>query len=425
MNVAETKGAALPQELRAEPGTFESVLVVDDSRAQRRMLSASLKRWGFHVTEAGTGDEALALCRERVFDLVISDWMMPGLTGPEFCKAFRALGGDRYGYFILVTSKNDKVDMVAGLEIGADDFLSKPVSAEELRARINAGARVLRMERELTEKNRIISQALEEVQTLYGALDRDLQEARKLQQSLVPERSRAIGGSRVSLLFEPCGHVGGDLVGAFPVTDHVLGLFAIDVSGHGVASALLTARLAGLLTGASPDRNLALTERDGALDMLPPEAVCSRLNRMMLEEIETDLYFTIALARVDLADGQVQIAQAGHPSPIVQRRDGRVERLGDGGLPIGLLPGASYSAFELTLAPGERLFLYSDGITECAAADGRHFEEEGLVALFERHRDVPGDGFVAQLGTALRRFSSGAEMADDVSGVLFEYGGPD
>ncbi|MCE8472130.1 response regulator, partial [Rhodovulum sulfidophilum] len=175
--------------------------------------------------ECGSGEEALEICCAQPVDLIISDWMMPGMDGPEFCRAFRALPRESYGYFILLTSKSETVEMIHGLDVGADEFLTKPVNSSELRARIASGERILRMEHQLRDKNRQLTDALAELRTLYDALDRDLAEARKLQQSLVPERHRRFGASEVSLLLRPCGHVGGDLVGFFPAGPGEVGLF--------------------------------------------------------------------------------------------------------------------------------------------------------------------------------------------------------
>jgi sigma-B regulation protein RsbU (phosphoserine phosphatase) len=150
---------------------IKRVLVVDDSRLQRRILTASLKRFGYDIVEASSGAEALEKCRDAPPDLVVSDWMMPGMSGPEFCHEFRKMQRDSYGYFILLTSKSEKGDIAHGLDAGADDFLTKPVNAAELRARISAGERILMMERELTEKNRLINSTLEELQRLYDSLD--------------------------------------------------------------------------------------------------------------------------------------------------------------------------------------------------------------------------------------------------------------
>ena len=104
-------------------------MVVDDSRLQRRILSSMLTRWGYQVIEADTGSAALELCQSGMPDMVFSDWMMPEMTGLEFCKALRQRYPDTYSYFILLTSKAEKNDIAQGLESGADDFLTKPVNA--------------------------------------------------------------------------------------------------------------------------------------------------------------------------------------------------------------------------------------------------------------------------------------------------------
>ncbi|MGR3608904.1 MAG: response regulator, partial [Sulfitobacter sp.] len=230
------------------------VMVVDDSKLQRRILAAYLTGWGFAVVEASSGDDALEKCRHCVPDMVLSDWMMPGISGLEFCRAFRALSQDEYGYFILLTSKHEKAEVAKGLDSGADDFLTKPVDPDELRARLAAGERILEMQRELTEKNEIIWDTLGELQRIYDSLDRDLIAAEKLQKSLISDTTRQFATGRLSLMLQSSGHVGGDLVGFFPVGADKLGLFAMDVSGHGISSALMTARLAGYLSASAPDQ---------------------------------------------------------------------------------------------------------------------------------------------------------------------------
>ena len=155
-------------------------MVVDDSRLQRRILSSMLTRWGYQVIEADTGPAALELCQSAMPDMVFSDWMMPEMTGLEFCKTLRNRYPDTYTYFILLTSKAEKNDIAQGLESGADDFLTKPVNASELRARITAGGRILSMQRELQNRNDVISDTLDELRKLYTAIDADLVEAQKI-----------------------------------------------------------------------------------------------------------------------------------------------------------------------------------------------------------------------------------------------------
>lgn len=398
------------------------ILIVDDSKLQRKILSASLRKQGYAVAEAESGQDALAYCELDPPDLVLSDWMMPGMDGLEFCKKFRAMERESYGYFILLTSKSEKGAVARGLDNGADDFLSKPVHADELRARITAGERIIRMQRQLSDQNRVISKTLNELQGLYDALDNDLIEAKKLQQSLVRERFRRFENADLSLLLRPSGHVGGDLVGFFPVSKTRLGVYAIDVSGHGISSALMTARLAGYLSTSTPDQNVALRETgDGTYMMLPPAEVVARLNALVLEEMETEHYFTMVLADVDLATGRVEMAQAGHPFPLVQRADGRVELIGKGGLPVGLFEGAEFEQFEITLSRGDRLLLYSDGITECPKAEGGFIDDDGLKQMTNDLRHLAGREFLETMVWTLSETSGQEEFPDDISAALLEF----
>jgi sigma-B regulation protein RsbU (phosphoserine phosphatase) len=398
------------------------VLVVDDSKAQRYVLATYLRRWGFLVEEAESADQALARCSETFPDIVMSDWVMPGLSGPEFCRRFRILPRENYGYFILLTSKSEKDEVAIGLDAGADDFLTKPVNAAELRARLAAGCRILQMERELTEKNRLIKSTLDELQTLYDSIDSDLIEAKRLQQSLLSERYRDFGVAQLSMALHSAGHVGGDLVGTFPISEGRIGLYGIDVSGHGVSSALMTARLASYLSATVPEQNLALEQLvPGRFVARPPAETVARLNHIIMSDIDTDHYFTIALADVDLASGRVLLAQAGHPHPAVQRASGAIEFVGCGGLPVGLIGDARFDQVSFTLAPGDRLLIYSDGLTECPAPDGRLLDEVGLARLMGDLRQTRGPAFLESLMWKLADHAQDQDFADDVSALLLEF----
>jgi len=410
----------------APTGAGMAALVVDDSAAQRALLVAALGRMGYAVAQAASGEAALHHCETHHVDLILSDWMMPGLSGVEFCRAFRLRPQERYSYFILLTARSDKDAVAEGLDAGADDFLAKPVEAAELRARIRAGERILQMQRELTDKNRLIGDTLARLQGVYQSLDRDLEQARLLQQSLLREPHRRFATARVGLLLRPSGHVGGDLVGFFAIDATRVGLFGLDVSGHGVTSALLTARLAGLFSGNTPGQNIALAYRpDGRITGRAPHDIAAHMNDVLLREIATDHYCTLAYADVDVATGAVHLVQAGHPHPIVQRANGRVEVLGRGGLPVGLLSDARFASFETRLFPGDRLFLVSDGITECPAPDGAELGDDGAAELLRPFQALNGADFDTAVIDALARHAGTSDFRDDVSCVCFtmeDYG---
>ncbi|NJS37849.1 MAG: fused response regulator/phosphatase [Rhodobacteraceae bacterium] len=380
-----------------------------------------LRRWGYRVTECEGAAEALLLCVGADVDIIISDWMMPGMTGLEFCRAFRGLERESYGYFVLLTSKSEKTEIADGLEAGADDFLTKPVASSELRARLRAGERMLAMQAEVLAKNKVIASTLLELQKLYDSLDRDLIEARKLQQTLVRDRVRDYGWAQAALLLRNSGRVGGDLVGSFRVDDHRMAIYSIDVSGHGVASAMMTARLAGFLTGSSPEQNLAYG-RDlvGRQTLLPPEAVAERFNRLMLEEIQAEQYFTMVFAVMDRGTGILSLVQAGHPHPMLLRPTGEVLRLGNGGLPIGLIPDASYDRVDVALRPGDRVVLVSDGFTECPLPSGADFGEDGLAQSLTQSAHLSGIDLLEALVWDLTRQAGSDSFPDDVSGVVLD-----
>jgi sigma-B regulation protein RsbU (phosphoserine phosphatase) len=417
-------GTALPVDPARHTGPIRHVLVVDDSRLQRRILVGILSRWGYDVAEAASGVEALEHCRQRRPDLIVSDWMMPGMNGLEFCRRFRDRAEEDYSYFILLTSKGEKDEIVQGFQAGVDDFLTKPVNADELRARIAAGSRILAMQKELSEQKRLISDTLGRLQEVYDGIDRDLKQARSVQQSLVPDTCRRFDGAEVSLLLKPCGHIGGDLVGMFSPGPGQIGFYSIDVSGHGITSAMMTARLGGYLSSTHFDQNVAVErQKNGSYALREPAEVARLLNDRLMADTGVEEYFTMAYGTMDTVTGRVQLVQAGHPHPLVIGRDGGLSFIGDGGPPIGLLPGIDYDQIDLAMTSGDRLLLYSDGFTECAVAAGGMLDEDGLArlvgALCGRSS---GEEFLGDLYWSLAEgLPAGGAFDDDVSATLLDY----
>lgn len=399
------------------------MLLVDDSRAQRRTLAVQLVRAGYDVIEAADADEALRLCRERRPDIVISDWAIPGKPGLEFCRRFREMQGDRYGYFILLTSRNDKKEVADGLRAGADDFLSKPVSGAELLARLAASERILRMEDSLRRANEQLRETLARLRDREAAMERDLREAQQLQQSLVRERHGRFGPFELSLLMRPAGHIGGDLVGFFPINDRQVGIFALDVSGHGVAAALLSARLATLFSNVA-DHGIATVQTDTGLHLArTPLDVVNRLNDLMIRVARTDTYFTMIYGDLDHLSGRLRLVQAGHPHPVLQRADGRIQLLGGGGMPVGMLAEPHFDEIEVILGPGDRLFISSDGLTDSENARGEPLGDEGLQAILRTNATLQGNALLESICWSAANYAGG-KRNDDISAVLIEHSPP-
>ena len=146
------------------------VLIAEDDRVTARVLFEAVKSWGYDVTVAGDGREALAALElDNPPELALLDWMLPGLDGPEVCRMLRSTEVAST-YLILLTSKSDRADVVAGLQAGADEYLVKPVDQEELRARLHAGARIVDLQHRLASQVQELGAALASIRKLTGLL---------------------------------------------------------------------------------------------------------------------------------------------------------------------------------------------------------------------------------------------------------------
>src|SRR5512139_433749 len=147
------------------------ILVAEDDLTSQRMLESVLSKWGYPVVSARDGNEAWRIIREEdPPEILILDWMMPGKEGVEICRLLREAPPKTPHYTILLTSRDDKGDVVTGLEAGADDYIKKPFEREELRARIRAATRILNLQKALAQRVRDLEDALDHIKTLQGIL---------------------------------------------------------------------------------------------------------------------------------------------------------------------------------------------------------------------------------------------------------------
>ncbi|PCH65515.1 MAG: hypothetical protein COC12_14475 [Rhodobacteraceae bacterium] len=278
--------------MSTEPGNqannLKRVLVVDDSKSQRITLSALLKKSGYEVLTAEDGFQALEIVKQGPPPFIISDWIMPGMSGPELCQQIRQHFPDGNIYLILLTSKTDKADVSAGLHAGADDFLSKPLHKEELDARMVAGLRILKLQQNLLARNDQLDRTHKQLSNIHEKLEDDLKAAAKLQQVYIPPEFHEFQQWEIATIYKPCTYIGGDLVGYFPISDNEIGIYSIDVAGHGVSAALKTVTLAQSLNPYEKQANLAFEPMpNGTMRTREPhELMASLRSALILPTIE-------------------------------------------------------------------------------------------------------------------------------------------
>lgn len=396
----------------------QHVLIVEDSLVYRRLLSRMLAQWGYKVSEAENGLAALQILESQPVSLVISDWEMPEMDGLTLCREIRSRQIGHYIYVILLTGRENPDDLTLGFDAGADDFLSKPVEQSELRARLHAGARILSLEATLAARNARLSEALRQI-------EQDLEVAARIQQSVLPAHQQRYRDYFSDWLFLPSAWVSGDIFNVFPLDNH-LGFYCVDVSGHGVGAAMMSLAVARqFLHGRAVERFL-FTDDD---EVASPAEVVRILNgRFCSDEVEIVSYFTMIYGVIDLDTGEGKLCQAGHPTPFIVNPDGEVRAVGSGGAPVGLMPDLSWTDVDFTLAAGERLCLFSDGITECENLAGEQFGPQRLQEALRQGAALGLNDLLAQFARHLIHWRSGenqeqSSMADDVSLLVIERKG--
>ncbi len=237
-------------------------------------------------------------------------------------------------------------------------------------------------------------------------LEEELALARRIQVALLPSQLPAVAGWELYGANFPSRVVSGDYYEVVPrAEDRELVMMIADVSGKGMAASLLTASLQAFSAGPIEDG-------------LPPDEICVRLSRLLFRRTPPEKFATAFLAVLETATGLLRYTNAGHNPSVIVRAGGEVEALGPTGIPLGLLPSARYRAGETTLAPGDLLVLYTDGISEAADPDDEEYGLERIQKICALHRKEPCPELAAALEQDLEAFARGVPFADDRTIVL-------
>ena len=371
-------------------GSTPRILIADDQPDLLDALRLMLKGQGLEIDAVTSPEAALSALESRAFDLVLMDLnstvdTTSGREGIDLLARVQAI--DRLLPVIVMTGWGSVDLAVEAMRRGVRDFVQKPWDNTQLIA-------TLRREIAAGRERR-----------LHDATERrDLAEALKIQQRLLPQQIPQIDGWEVAASWQPASGVGGDCYDAIRFTPSRLAMSIADVVGKGIPAALLMS-------------NLQAAVRAFAAETVEPQALCGQVNRILCGNIAEGRFISFFYCVLDAAEGTLTYSNAGHYLPALVRADGTVVRLDRGGPVLGVLAHADYDQADVALAPGDRLVLFTDGLTEARNAADEEFGEQRLLEAAIRHRACSAPALQARLASEVAAFTGG-RVQDDATLIV-------
>ena len=380
------------------------VLVVDDEPPIRDILSFYLKRAGYRVLLAENGKLALEEMARLQPDLILSDLRMPEMPGDELCRAVKGDPKTRDIYFVLVSAMDGMASKIGGLNLGADDMISKPFHAQEVMAKVESAFRIIAMQKEIKRQNL-------ELTRFQDRMTAELALAARLQMGLLPTIPGMACGIRYTHRYLPADGIGGDIYAIMPLPDDSVALMIADVSGHGVTAALISAMVKTFF-----ESHVRVGQG--------PLAWAQAMNRDLARSTLSEQFATAFLARLDPANDRIQYVVAGHVAPLLIK-GGSVggplaPRVLTGiGFMLGIEEHLTFTEQSCAFAQGDRLILYTDGLVEVEREDRLFLGDEGLLNICE---NLSGDeeaaaDYIVEQAVA---FNQTSPFVDDVTLVILD-----
>jgi len=393
----------------------EKIFIVDDNLINRKLLAAILKKEGYELLEAEDGEKAVELAFREMPDLILLDIMMPKKDGYEVCAELK--GDDRMANIpiIFLSAKTQTEDKIKGLGLGGADYVTKPFDKGEVIARVKAQLKIAGLTKEVIKANA-------ELQKKQEALDEDLKAAAGIQRSLLPQEPPDAGIVDVAWQFMPCERIGGDIFNMARLDETHWGIYMLDVSGHGVPSALVAVSASQILR---PQQGLVLKKTITSppfYEVVPPAEVLNLLDQEYPIE-RFNKFFTISYIVLNTEDNSLRYSNAAHPPPILLHEDGEMEFLDKGGTIIGMGGLLPFEEGEKQVRAGDKLFIYTDGIVEYQNKDGEFYEDEGFHRDLRRLRGLPISELVDGIVDSIMDFGDNNPPQDDITLLGLEFKG--
>ena len=388
------------------------ILIADDQPDVLEALGMLLRNNGYRVHTVSSPSAILEAVGQYQFDLLLMDLnyardTTSGREGLDLLSHREVLGDTP----IVVMTGWGSVDVaVEAMQLGVGDFVQKPWDnarlLETLQKQIELGRTLRRARQQRAADELRAQQATQELRKR----EEESQEAHVVQERLLPTDIQQVPGYEVAAAWRPAQSVGGDYFDVLKFSDQSLAVCIGDVSGKGVPAALLMS-------------NLQAAVRGFAGPQAQPSDLCARVNRATLPHVGADRFITFFYGLLDAPGRRLAYVNAGHNPPFVVHRDGSFVQLREGGPVLALIPNWGCRQGTVDFSPGDRLVLFTDGITEANDARGEEFREDRLIALVRAHRHLAPGAIKEKIMGALREFNGGKWNDDATLLVLGVEGG--
>ena len=372
------------------------VLIVDDLEVNRDLLARRVQRLGHSIDFATTGREALVRLRAASFDLVLLDITMPDMDGYQALEQIKADPQLSHVPVVMITAIDGVDSVVRCLELGADDYITKPFNPVVLRARVESSL----------SKKRVADLNAR----LLQSMSREMAIAQRIQLGFLPDAVPQVPGWPLAAHCVPARQVGGDFFDALVLRDGRLAFTVADVCDKGVGAALYMALIRSLLRV-----SLQQTQPGQAASQMLAHAVAFSNDYVATVHARDNMFATVFTAIVDPSTGQLDYINAGHDAPLLLRRQtSALEQLSAHGLALGMMAGHVHQPQSTTLQAGDRLLVFTDGLPEALSPEGLALGDAAVSAALQAAADTP-QSLLAQLQAELSRHVAGREPHDDVT----------
>ena len=352
------------------------ILIADDQLDILRALSLLLKGQGYATEAVSSPAELTEAAARRDFDLILMDLnyardTTSGREGLDLLAQLKAIDG--ITPIVVMTGWATVGIAVEAMQHGVTDFVEKPWTNTKLLDILHKQIALGHERRELARRAVQEDQAHKEIASQLHEQEHEIAEARAIQEGFLPKEIPQLSGYEIAGSWQSARVVGGDYFDVLSFGQQRLGLCIADVAGKGMPAALVMSNLQAAVRGlASP--------------MVSPDDLCVRLNSLLCRNMASDRFITFFYGQLDAPTAVLRYVNAGHNPPIVLHRDGSHHRLQEGGGVLGVFPNQAFAVGMMQLEPGDRVVLFTDGVTEASNSQEEEFGEDRLLRVLKENR---------------------------------------